>query len=184
MNKQSIKILTAVTFGIVALAICLSAFAGEPAVSEVILESISRPVEGQDYWEGPATIWLDGVRHDGTVLYMHEGGTMDDNRWYGVETQTFDFGDLGTLTVSGTAVTTFDYVSPNHRWHHYTSHAKITSGTGAFAQANGMLLFAGYTDWETDPETGVPVSGSGWGGAMAKIVGIQLPESAADQDGV
>jgi len=180
MNKQRIKILTVVTFGVVALAICLSAFADEAPVNEVILESISRPVEGQDYWEGPATIWLDGVRYDGTVLYTHEGGTMDDNRWYGVETQNFDFGDLGTLTVSGTAVTTFDYVSPNHRWHHYTSHTKITSGTGAFAQADGMLLFAGYTDWEVDPETGFPVSGSGWGGAMAKIVGIQVTESAAN----
>ena len=108
MNKQRIKILTVVTFCLAALAICLSAFAGEPSVTEVILESISRPVEGQDYWEGPATIWLDGVRYDGTVLYMHEGGTMDDNRWYGGETQNFDFGDLGTLTVSGTGVTTFD----------------------------------------------------------------------------
>lgn len=180
MNKQRIKILTAVTFGVIALAICLSTFAGESPVSEVVLESISRTVEGQDYWEGPATIWLDGVMYDGTVLYMHEGGTMDNNRWYGAETQNFDFGDLGTLTVSGIAITTFDYISPNHRWHHYTSHARITNGTGAFAEANGVLLFRGYTDWETDPETGFPISGYGWGGAMAKIVGIQLPESEAD----
>jgi len=180
MNKHRIKILTAVTFGVIALAICLSTFAGESPVSEVILESTSRTVEGQDYWEGPATIWLDGVMYDGTVLYMHEGGMMDDNRWYGAETQNFDFGDLGTLTVSGIAITTFDYISPNHRWHHYTSHAEITNGTGAFAEANGVLLFRGYTDWETDPETGFPISGYGWSGAMAKIVGIELPESEAD----
>jgi hypothetical protein len=180
MNKKRIKILIAVTFGILALTVCLSASDGEPPVSEVILESISRPVEGQDYWEGPATIWVDGVMYEGTVLYMHEGGTMDDNRWYGDETQDFDFGDLGTLTVSGIAITTFDYVSPNHRWHNYTSHSRITNGTGAFAEANGVVLFRGYTDWEIDPESGLPISGSGWGGAMAKIVGIQLPESAID----
>jgi hypothetical protein len=171
MNKQGIKILIAVGFGILGLAICLSALAGEPPV-EVILESTSWPVEGEDYWAGPATIWLDGVKYEGTVLYMHERRTMNDNSWHGVETQQFDFGDLGTLEVSGTAMTTFDYVSPNHRWHHYTSHAKISDGTGAFAEAQGVFQFGGYTDWHFPP---FPPAGIGWGGATAKIVGIQLP---------
>jgi hypothetical protein len=176
MNKRKCRILAAVILGALVLTVCLSTFADEPTGSEVILESASEPVENQDYWEGPATIWLDGVMYEGTVLYTHGEATMDDTRWYGVETQSFDFGDLGTLEVSGIAATTFDYVSPNHRWHHYTSHTRIINGTGAFAEANGMLLFRGYTDWETDPETGLPSSGYGWGGATAKIAGIQLSE--------
>jgi hypothetical protein len=170
MNKQRIKILAAVGFGVLALAICLTALAGEPPV-EVILESTSWPVDG--YWEGPATIWLDGDKYEGTVLYMHDARTTNDNSWHGVETQIFDFGDLGTLTVSGTAMTTFDYISPNHRWHHYTSHARITDGTGAFAEAQGVFQFGGYTDWHFPP---FPPDGIGWGGARAMIVGIQLPE--------
>ena len=176
MNKQRIKILAAVTFGVLALTVCFSVLAGEPPVSEVILESTSWPVPGEDYWEGPATIWVDGEMWEGTVLYMHERATTNDNSWHGVETQIFDFGDLGTLEVSGIAMTTFDYVSPAHRWHHYTSHAKVTDGTGALAKATGVFQFGGYTDWEIDPDTGFPISGYGWGGATAKIVGIELPE--------
>ena len=160
------------SFGVLALTICLSALAGEPPV-EVILESWSVPdPEPAETWSGEATIWLDGIKYEGTVLYMHERRTMNDNSWHGVETQIFDFGDLGTLTVSGTARTKFDYVSPEHRWHYYTSHTKISDGTGAFAEAQGVFQFQGYTDWHFPP---FPPDGYGWGGATAMIVGIQLP---------
>ncbi len=168
MNITKIQILAVGSLGILALAFCLSASTGEPPV-EVILESESEPAPGG--WVGPATIWLEGVKYEGTVLYTHVARTMNDNSWHGVETQIFDFGDLGTLTVSGTAMTTFDYVSPEHRWHHYTSHAKITGGTGAFEEAQGVFQFGGYTDWQL-----VTGAGYGWGGAKAVIVGIQLPE--------
>ena len=174
MNKHRTKILIAVSLGVLALAFCLSASQGQAPVSEVILEALSSP--GPEGWEGPATIWVDGEKGEGTVLYLHEARTTNENGWHGVETQLFDFGDLGTLTVSGTAMTTFNYISPEHRWHHYTSHAKITEGTGAFAEAQGVFQFEGFTDWEVDPETGMPTSGYGWGGAKAKIVGIQSPE--------
>lgn len=174
MNKQKIKILISVSFGILTLAFCLSASGGKSPVSEVILESWSVPdPPPAETWSGEAIIWIDGEKYTGTILYMGEERTMNDNSWHGFETQQFDFGDLGTLEVSGTAMTTFDYVSPEHRWHYYTSHVKITNGTGAFAKAHGVFQFGGYTDWHFPP---FPPDGYAWCGATAMIVGIQLPE--------
>jgi hypothetical protein len=171
MNKQRIKILAAVSLGILALAFCLSASGGKSPISEVILESESwQTPEGT--WVGPAIIWVDGVKYEGTILYNAEG-KMNKNNWHGTETHWYDFGDLGTFGLSGTAKTSFDYVTPEHRWHYYTSHVSITDGTGAFEEAHGVFQIGGYTDWHMPP---FPPDGYAWSGATAMIVGIQLPE--------
>lgn len=169
MNKQRIKILTAVGFGVLALAFCLSVLAGEPPVSEVILESDSWPTP--DGWAGPAIIWVDGVKYTGTALVVAEG-KMNKNNWYGTETHWYDFDELGTFELSGTAKTSFDHVTPQHRWHYYTSHASITDGTGAFAEAHGVFQIGGYTDWHIPP----PPAPHAWCGGKGMIVGIELPE--------
>ena len=105
MNKQKIKILISVSFGILALAFCLSASGGKSPVSEVILESWSVPDPWPaETWSGEAIIWIDGVKYEGTFLYNAEG-KMNKNNWHGTETHWYDFGDLGTFGLSGTAKT-------------------------------------------------------------------------------
>ena len=171
MTKQRIKILLSVSLGLLAVTLCTSVSWAEPPVCEVILESVSTPNWATGFWEGPATIWIDGIKHQGSILYAAEGETKK-NSWHGTEIKVYDFGALGRLDLEGTAKTFFAYVSPEHRWHRYSSHARITGGTGAFEEAHGVFHFVGYTDWVINPPPNPPEAYA-FEGTRAKIVGIQ-----------
>lgn len=168
MSKQRIKMLAGVSFGLLAVALWPSVAWAAPPVHEVILESDSWPMD-PEFWAGPAIIWIDGTKYAGSILYTGVG-KMNENSWHGTEVKVYDFGALGILELEGTAKTSFAYVSPEHRWHRYTSHAKIVGGTGAFEQARGVFQFVGYTDWD--------LTGSrpphAFEGTQASIVGIQV----------
>ena len=169
MSKQRIKFLTGVSLGLLAVVLCGSALWAEPPFHEVVLESYSSPT-GPVFWEGPAIIRIDGVKYLGTIVYSGEGVT-NDNGWHGTEVKVYTFPGLGLLEVSGTAKTMFAYVSPEHRWHRYTSHVRITHGEGAFENAHGRFHFVGYTDWDltwVEPP-------QAFEGTQARIHGIQLP---------
>ena len=167
MSKQTINILAGASLGLLAVVLCAPALWAEPPVSEVILESDSWPAPS-GFWEGPAIIWVDGVKYSGQIYYSAEG-KMNQNSWHGTELKVYDFGVLGTLEVSGSARTVFAYVSPEHRWHRYSSNVRITGGTGAFAMATGTFKFVGYTDWDL---TGAQPPHA-FEGTHSKIVGIQ-----------
>ena len=148
MSKQAISILTRVGIGLLALVLSAPALWAEPPVSDVILESDSWPTPA-GFWEGPATIWIDGVKYSGQVIAAADGkSNHNQDSWHGTEVKVYDFGALGALEVSGTARTVFAYVSPEHRWHRYYSNVRITGGTGVFAAAKGTFKFVGYTDWD------------------------------------
>ena len=166
MNQRS-KMLTGVSLALLALVLCASVSWADPPVSEVILESDSWPA-ASGFWEGPAIIWIDGVRYTGEIFYTAEG-KMNKNGWRGTEVKVYDFGALGTLELSGSARTRFSYVSPDHRWHRYSSNARVTGGTGAFTEAQGVFQFVGYTDWDL---SGVRPPHA-FEGTNSKIVGIQ-----------
>jgi hypothetical protein len=169
MSKQRVRILTVASLGLLAVILGSPAlWAGPPA--QVILESDSWPSGPPPApWVGPAIIWIDGIKYEGTAEFVSEGES-NKTGWHGTELQRYDFGDLGTLELSGTAKTTYAYISPEHRWHQYTSHMNITGGTGAFAEAQGVFQFVGYTDWDPNflrpPHAFIATD--------AKIVGIQM----------
>jgi hypothetical protein len=169
MSKPRFKILVGVTLGLLALVLCGSALRAEPPFSEVILESYSSPT-GPVYWEGPAIIWIDGDKYLGTIVYSGEG-EINNNSWHGTEVKVYSFPGLGLLEVSGTAKTVFAYVSPEHRWHRYSSHVQITYGEGVFEKARGTFNFVGYTDWDLT-FANPPLA---FEGTRAKVRGIQLP---------
>ena len=173
MSKQRIWCLTVVSVGLLAVILCSPVvWAGSPA-QEVILESDSMwDFDDEHPWTGPAVIWIDGVRYEGTITYTGEG-KMNWNGWHGTETHIYDFPDLGELVLSGTAKTYFAFVTDEHRWHRYTSHAQITSGTGAFAGAHGVFKFVGYTDWLLPPYH-LPPEAFAFTGGDGMIVGIQV----------
>ena len=170
MSKQRVRIAGA-SLGVLIVALCASVLWAEPPVTEVILESYSEPNWATGFWEGPATIWIDGIKYEGEIVFSGEGETKKNN-YHGTEVKVYDFGDLGTFEVSGTNKTTFAYVSPEHRWHRYTSHVQITDGTGVFAEAHGVFLFVGYTDWLLNPAG--PPDAYAFEGTQANIVGIQM----------
>ena len=173
MSKQRIRILTVVSLGVLAAILCTPVLWAEPPAQEVTLESDSTWdwVDGNP-WMGPAIIWIDGVRYEGTIAYSGDG-KQNWNGWHGTETHIYNFPDLGELELSGIAKTTFAYVTEEHRWHRYTSHAKITGGTGAFAEAHGVFQFVGYTDWFLPPYYLPPLNFAFVGG-KGMIVGIQV----------
>ena len=170
MSKQRVRI-AGVSLGVLTVALWASVLWAEPPVREVILESFSEPNWATGNWEGPATIWIDGIKYEGDIVYSGDGEAKK-NGWHGTEIKVYNFGDLGTLELSGTAKTSFAYVSPEHRWHRYTSHVQITDGTGAFAEAHGVFQFVGYTDWLLYPAG--PPDAYAFEGAQANIVGIQM----------
>ena len=169
MSKLRTGILSGVSLGFLALVLCGSAAWADPPFHEVVLESFSSPT-GPEFWEGPAIIWIDGVKYTGTAIYSSEG-EMHANSWSGTEVGVYDFPGLGLFEISGSARTVFAYISPEHRWHRYTSHLRITYGEGAFENAHGRFHFVGYTDWDltwvNPPKAFV--------GSQARIHGIQLP---------
>jgi len=167
MNKQTITILASVSLALLAVVMHAPALWAAPPLSQVILESDSWPAPS-GFWEGPAIIWIDGIKYSGTV-YVAAEGEMTKNSWHGTEVKVYDFGALGILEVSGSARTVFAYISPEHRWHRYTSNVRITDGTGAFATARGTFKFVGYTDWDL---TGAQPPHA-FEGTRSKIVGIQ-----------
>jgi len=161
------RILVVTSLTLLAVVLCVPSLWADPPVREVILESDSGPAPS-GFWEGPAIIWIDGIKYSGEIFYTAEG-TMNQNGWHGTEVKVYDFGALGTLELSGRAKTIFAYVSPEHRWHRYSSNVRITGGTGAFAEAQGVFQFVGYTDWDL---TGTRPPHA-FEGTHSKIVGIQ-----------
>jgi len=145
----------------------------EQPFHEVTLESTSSPNWSTGFWEGPAIIYIDGIKYEGDVVYTGDGDS-NKNIWQGTEFKVYSFGDLGTMELSGTAKTIFAYVAPGdeHRWHRYSSHSQITGGTGAFAAAQGVFQFVGYTDWHVYPAG--PPDAYAFEGTQAKIIGIQM----------
>jgi hypothetical protein len=171
MMKQGSGFLAKLTLGVLVVGLCASVSWAEPPVRQVILESYSSPNWATGFWEGPATIWIDGIKYEGDIVYIGEGKTKK-NSWHGTEIKVYDFGALGRLDVEGTAKTSYAYFSPEHRWHRYSSHARITGGTGAFEKAQGVFQFVGYTDWLINPPPNPP-DAYAFEGTRAKIVGIQ-----------
>jgi hypothetical protein len=171
MRKRRMRNLTVAGLGILAVILYAPVLWAEPPVSEVILESYSEPNWATGLWEGPATIWIDGIKYEGEIIFSGDGH-QNINSYHGTEVKVYDFGGLGMLEVSGTNKTTFAYVSPEHRWHRYTSHVQITNGTGAFANAHGVFQFVGYTDWLLNPAG--PPDAYAFEGTQAKIVGIEV----------
>ena len=172
MSKQWINILAGVSLGLLAVALCVPALWAKPPVQKVILESDSTWDWNDEHpWTGPAIIWIDGVRYEGEISYSGEG-KMNWNGWHGTEIHVYDFPGLGTLELEGTAKTTFAFVTDEHRWHRYTSHAQITGGTGAFEEAHGVFQFVGYTDWLLPPYYGPPLNFA-FSGGKGMIAGIQ-----------
>ena len=159
------------SLGLLALVLSASALWADPPFHEVILESYSEPNWATGFWEGDAVIWIDGVKSEGTILYWAEGES-NKNGWHGTEIKVYDFGPLGWFELSGTAKTTFAYVSPEHRWHRYGSRVTITDGTGVFEEAHGVFHFVGYTNWIL---TSLPPDAYAFEGAQAIVVGIQSP---------
>lgn len=168
MSKRKMKVLAGVSLALLALAWAVPESRAESASRKVILESKSSPID-QVFWVGPALIWIDGVKYEGTLLYSGDG-RMNKNSWHGTETHVYDFPALGTLELSGTAKTQFSYVAPDHRWHYYTSRLQITGGTGAFSEAHGVFRFGGNTEWHIPP----PPAPYAFAGGKGTIVGIQL----------
>jgi hypothetical protein len=171
MGKQRFGILAGASLGLLVVALCASASWAEPRAQEVILESSSSwDFDPTHPWTGPAIIWIDGDRYVGTISYAGEGRS-NWNGWHGTEIHRYNFPGLGELELSGTAKTTFAYVTDEHRWHRYTSHVRITGGTGAFAEAHGVFQFVGYTDWLLPPYH-LPPSNFAFSGGKGMIVGI------------
>lgn len=168
MSKKRTKFLAGVSLGLLAVALGASVSWAKSPAREVILESYSSPTPS-GFWEGPAIMWIGEVKYDGWIFYAGEG-RMNANGWHGTEIHVYDFGDLGTLEISGTAKTSFAYVSPDHRWHYYTSHLRVTGGTGAFSDAHGVFQFGGNTDWHVIS----PVLPFAFAGGQGVIVGIEL----------
>ena len=105
MNKQTITILASVGLALLAVVMHAPALWAAPPLSQVILESDSWPAPS-GFWEGPAIIWIDGVKYSGMV-YAASEGEMNKNSWHGTEVKVYDFGALGILEVSGSARTVF-----------------------------------------------------------------------------
>ena len=117
-----------------------------------------------------------GLKYAGSVTYYHDQTAFNDNSWHGFETQVLNFGELGTLESSGPAKTSFQHVTPDHRWHLYSVSSKITLGTGAFENAHGVFQSIGYTDW-LFPEPPNPPIVTAFGGGKGMIIGIDLSKS-------
>ena len=176
MSRQGMSVVSVVGFGLLAVVLCSPVlWAGSPA-QEVILESDSWwDFVEEHVWTGPAIIWIDGDRYEGEIFYRGEG-KMNWNGWHGTEHHDYYFPDLAGgswLYLSGTAKTSFAYVTPEHRWHRYSSHVKIIGGTGAFAEAHGVFQLVGYTDWLLPPYH-LPPSAFAFTGGTGMIVGIQV----------
>ena len=170
MSKHTINVLTVAGFALLALALSSPALWADPPALEVTLESGSTwDFVDSHPWTGPAIIWIDGDRFEGTISYTGEG-TMNRNGWHGTETHVYDFPGLGELVLSGTAKTYFAYVTEEHRWHRYSAHVMIVNGTGAFADASGVFQLVGYTDWLLPPYH--PPSAFAFVGGTGMIIGI------------
>lgn len=173
MNWQRLSTVTVLGLGLLAVALCSPALGAEPPVQEVILESESTWDFVEEHpWTGPAIIWIDGVRYEGTISYTGEG-TMNWNGWHGTEYHDYYFPDLGWLYLSGTAKTYFAYVTEEHRWHRYSSNVKIVGGTGVFAEAHGVFHLVGYTDWLLPPYYWPPEAFAFCGGT-GMVIGIEV----------
>lgn len=173
MSRQGMSVVSVVGFGLLAVILCAPGLWAEPPVQEVMLESDSTwDFVDEHPWTGPAIIWIDGVRYEGTISYTGEG-RMNWNGWHGTETHVYDFPELGELVLSGIARTHFAFVTDEHRWHRYSSHVKIVGGTGAFAEAHGVFQLVGYTDWLLPPYH-LPPSAFAFTGGKGMIVGIQV----------
>jgi hypothetical protein len=172
MNRQRIWRLTVASIGLLVVMLCSPVLWADLPAQEVLLEYDSTPDFVTGEWTGPAIIWIDGVRYEGTVIAICVGSS-NANGWHGRETLVFDFPDLGELVFSGVAQTTFAYVTPEHRWHSYASHTRITDGTGVFADAHGVFQFVGYTDWLLPPYY-VPPQALAFGGGEGMVIGIQM----------
>lgn len=170
------------SLSLLALVLYASVLWAEPPLHEVHLESYSTPNWTTGLWEGDGTVYIDGVKYEGTFLHSADGES-NKNGWHGTETQVFDVPGLGTIELAGTTKTVFAYVSPmyagkGHRWHRYTSHLQITGGTGAFAAAQGEFHFGGFTEWFLDftvTPPNPPMTAQAFEGAQAKVIGIQMP---------
>jgi hypothetical protein len=173
MSTQRMRMLIVVSLGLVTLMLCTPALWAGPPAQEVILESDSTwDFDDANPWTGPAIIWIDGVRYQGEIFY-HGEGKMNFNGWHGTEYHDYFFPDLGWLYLSGTAKTSFAFVTPEHRWHRYSSHVKIVGGTGAFAEAHGVFQLVGYTNWLLPPYY-LPPEAFAFTGGKGMIVGIEV----------
>ncbi len=175
MIQQMRTILTEVGFGIFALVVCVSALPGQtppeaPGSAALLIAESTNVPEG---WVGPATLWIDGVEWSGTGTVGHTEGVIGDFTWHGTEIQSYDFGQLGTFQLSAISRTTFDVVESGYRWHTYTATGRITEGTGAFADAQGIFDLNGYTRWFTDGSA-LP---SAWYSGPGRVYGLSaVPE--------
>ena len=175
MKTQSTKLVLRTGLCLLVFTATVAASWAKPSGREVVFEAYSSPTS-EETWEGPAAIWIDGLKYAGSVTYYHDQTAFNDNSWHGFETQVLDFGELGMLEISGPSKTSFQHVTPDHRWHLYSSSAKITVGTGAFENAHGVFQSTGYTDWLFPAPPVAPVI-TGFGGGKGMIIGIDLPES-------
>jgi hypothetical protein len=173
MSKQRMSVLSLLGLGLLAAVLYSSVLWAESPAQPVILESNSTwDFVDEHPWTGPAIIWIDGVRYEGEIFYRGEG-KMNWNGWHGTEYHDYYFPDLGWLYLSGTAKTSFAFVTEEHRWHRYSSHVKITGGTGAFAEAHGVFQLVGYTDWLLPPYY-LPPEAFAFTGGNGMIVGIEV----------
>jgi len=121
-----------------------------------------------DPFIGGDTVW-EGEAHEGTGL-CQAIGKMNKNGWHGFEAHRYDFGELGSFELWVRAKTVFEVVEPTHRWHKYTAIGRITGGTGAFAEADGVFHFEGYTEfWFPPPRGEASMTAHGM------IYGIEVP---------
>jgi hypothetical protein len=173
MSDKRLNVSSVLGFGLLALVLCAPVlWAGSPA-QEVILESSSTWDFVQEHvWTGPAIIWIEGVRYEGEIFYHGEGKT-NWNGWHGTEYHDYYFPDLGWLYLSGTGQTFFAFVTPEHRWHRYSSHVKITGGTGVFTEAHGVFQLVGYTNWLLPPYH-LPPEAFAFTGGTGMIGGIEM----------
>ena len=105
------RILVVTSLTLLAVVLCVPSLWADPPVREVILESDSGPAPS-GFWEGPAIIWIDGIKYSGEIFYTAEG-TMNQNGWHGTEVKGQDH---IRVRLARTPLAPLLLKRENHRW--------------------------------------------------------------------